>query len=87
MDGLTFLRNVMKKDPIPMVICSDQATRGSKNALRALELEAVEIINKPKIGVEEFLYESAVRIIDRVRAASQAKLRARLPAISISSVL
>ena len=75
MHGLTFLEKVMTGDPIPVVICSGQATRGSDRALKALELGAVDIINKPQIGVQEFLFESALRIIDTVKAAAQARLR------------
>ena len=77
MDGLTFLQKVMAANPLPVVICSGHAGRDSVNAIRALELGAVEIINKPMLGVQEFLYESALLITDTVKAASQAKLRTR----------
>src|SRR6266850_1264129 len=37
MDGLTFLRKIMSEDPIPTVICSGAAGRGTETALRALD--------------------------------------------------
>ena len=80
MDGLTFLRKIMAEDPIPVVICSGVAAAGTESAMRALEEGAVEIITKPKLGVRDFLIESAVLLSDTVWAASQARLSHRLPA-------
>jgi two-component system chemotaxis response regulator CheB len=77
MDGLTFLRNIMADDPIPTLICSSVATQGTDAALRALDLGAVGIVTKPKIGVNGFLHESAVMLIDMVRSAAQARMRSR----------
>src|SRR5436190_7324360 len=44
MDGFTFLRQIMRSDPLPVVICSAAAARGSDAAMRALEEGAVDII-------------------------------------------
>ncbi|MBZ5508771.1 MAG: chemotaxis response regulator protein-glutamate methylesterase [Acidobacteriia bacterium] len=77
MDGLTFLRNIMAEDPVPTLICSSVAAHGTDAALRALDLGAVGIVTKPKLGVDGFLHESAVTLIDMVRSASQARVRAR----------
>ncbi|MFW6201505.1 MAG: protein-glutamate methylesterase/protein-glutamine glutaminase [Gemmatimonadota bacterium] len=75
MHGLTFLRRIMAEDPIPVVICSGLAGRRADIAIRALEEGAVEVVAKPEIGVRDFLSESAVRLVDAVRAAAQARLR------------
>lgn len=75
MDGLTFLRKLMSRHPIPVVICSSQAEDGSQNALQALEYGAVEIVQKPKVGTKKFLEESRVRICDTVKAAHLAKVK------------
>lgn len=77
MDGLTFLRKIMKEDPIPVVVCSVHAHQGMEAALRALQEGAVDIIAKPNLGVQDFLYESAVMLIDTVRGAAQARVRPR----------
>ncbi len=79
MDGITFLRKLMSESPIPVVVCSGIAQRGAEAALTAIEEGAVEVIAKPKLGVRDFLEESAVMLIDAVRAAAQARLRGRHP--------
>jgi two-component system chemotaxis response regulator CheB len=75
MDGLTFLRKIMKQRPIPVVICSSVAGAGTTTALKALEYGAVEIITKPKVGTKKFLEESKIRLIDKVKAAAMAGAR------------
>ena len=82
MDGLTFLRKIMAESPIPVVICSGFAGKGTELALRALEEGAVEIITKPKLGVREFLHESAVLLLDAVWSAAEARIvpRAKMAA-------
>ena len=77
MDGLTFIRKIMAEMPTPVVVCSGLAARGTELALRALEEGAVEVITKPKVGVREFLHESAVTFLDAVWSASQAQVRHR----------
>jgi two-component system, chemotaxis family, protein-glutamate methylesterase/glutaminase len=86
MDGITFLRNVMEKTPMPVVICSSRADSGSSNALMALEYGAVDIIQKPKLGTKEFLEESRVRICDVVKAAGLSRVKKRLAAAEIRGV-
>jgi two-component system, chemotaxis family, protein-glutamate methylesterase/glutaminase len=84
MDGLTFLRKIMAESPIPVVVCSGLAAKGTDLALRALEEGAVEIITKPKLGVRDFLHESAVLLLDAVWSASEARVlpRQRIPTAS-----
>lgn len=77
MDGLTFLHKIMADDPIPTLICSSVAAQGTDAAFRALDLGAVGIVTKPKIGVNGFLHESAVMLIDMVRSAAHARVRSR----------
>jgi two-component system, chemotaxis family, protein-glutamate methylesterase/glutaminase len=74
MDGLTFLRKIMAESPLPVVVCSGLAAKGTDLALRALEEGAVEIITKPKLGVRDFLHESAVLLLDAVWSASEARV-------------
>ena len=75
MDGLTFLRKLMTQYPIPVVICSSLTERGAETTLQALQYGAVEIINKPKLGVARFLQEAQVLICDAVKAAAAARIR------------
>jgi two-component system, chemotaxis family, protein-glutamate methylesterase/glutaminase len=77
MDGLTFIRKIMGEMPTPVVVCSGLAARGTELALRALEEGAVEVITKPKVGVRDFLHESAVTLLDAVWSAAQAQIKPR----------
>jgi len=77
MDGMTFLRRIMEDDPVPVVVLSTLATRGAEAAVRALDEGAVAVVAKPRLGLRSFLHESAVLLIDAVRAAAEARLRPR----------
>ncbi|HPO50430.1 MAG TPA: response regulator, partial [Spirochaetota bacterium] len=47
MDGLTFLKYLMKYRPIPVIIVSSLSERGNKASMEALELGAIDIVPKP----------------------------------------
>lgn len=73
MDGLTFLRKIMSEHPMPVIICSSVAQSGSKNAIDALFLGAVEVIAKPEIGLKNFLEESKHTFTNAIKSAYEAK--------------
>lgn len=77
MDGLTFLEKIMSQHPIPIVICSSLAEDGARSTLRALELGAVDIITKPRVGSKKFLEESRATLCHAVKAAAGARLQPR----------
>ncbi len=70
MDGLTFLGKLMKQHPIPVVVISSVAGKGSEKGIKALKLGAREIITKPKLASPEQLEEYSIRITDAIKAAS-----------------
>lgn len=74
MDGLTFLKTIMSEQPLPVVVCSEVAHRRTEDAISALQLGAVEVIKKPKLGVRGFLEEHRVMLHDIVRSAAQARV-------------
>lgn len=76
MDGLTFLKTLMAQYPIPVVIISSFTERGSHQALRALELGAIEIVGKSEIrNTAEHIEESRIRITDAIKAAYMAPVK------------
>ena len=77
MDGLTFLRQLIASNPLPVVVCSALTGQGSAAALRALEEGAVDVIGKPSLGVKDFLADSAAMVVDAVRAAALARVAGR----------
>jgi two-component system, chemotaxis family, protein-glutamate methylesterase/glutaminase len=73
MDGLTFLKKIMSEHPTPVIICSSVAQNGSKNALTALSLGAIEVISKPEVGLKSFMEESGYWLKHAIKAAYEAK--------------
>lgn len=77
MDGLTFLERLMKSQPMPVVMISTLTEKDAPQTFKALELGAVEFIHKPNLDVREKLEDMAIEIIDKVKAAGQAKLKSQ----------
>jgi len=75
MDGLSFLKQIMATEPIPVVMCSSLTEKGAEVTMQALQYGAVEIINKPRMGARQFLEDSHVRVCDAVKAAAKARVR------------
>lgn len=75
MDGITFLKKIMQEHPMPVIICSSVAQQGSKNAIEALSLGAVEVISKPEIGIKSFLEETKEHFLYAIKAAAKAKVK------------
>ena len=78
MDGLTFLTKIMAQHPLPVIICSSQVSPDSGKAVLALERGAVEVIPKPRIGVEGDFESAREPIVRAVRAAAGARVERRL---------
>ncbi|HYU15251.1 MAG TPA: chemotaxis response regulator protein-glutamate methylesterase, partial [Candidatus Acidoferrum sp.] len=79
MDGLTFLKKLMNQRPVPVVICSSLAGPDCESTLRALELGAVGVIEKPRVGTRKYLLESQVLLCDAVKAAAAARVERARP--------
>ena len=77
MDGITFLANLMRLRPIPVVMISSLTEQGADITLQALELGAVDFISKPKLDVKHGLEEYAREIIEKVTVAAGARVRAK----------
>lgn len=76
MDGITFLRKLMHERPTPVVICSTLTEKGTDTTLQALAAGAVEIITKPKVGLKDFLQAGHQQMVQAVKGAARAKMRA-----------
>ena len=68
-DGLEFLRRQMSIRPIPVVVCSISHESGAA-ALEALELGAVEFVQKPTALATDRVFEIADEILAKVKAAA-----------------
>jgi two-component system chemotaxis response regulator CheB len=72
MDGLTFLRKLMRQHPMPVVLCTAQAER----AVTALEMGALEVIAKPDWNDASRMAEWTQALLESVANAARA---GRLP--------
>lgn len=75
MDGLDFLERLMRLRPMPVLMVSSLTRAGSEITLRALELGAVDFVQKPELGIRSGLLEYSALIADKVRAAARARPR------------
>lgn len=81
MDGLEFLRLLMRFQPKPVVIISSWTQENSEIALKALSLGAVDFVAKPSVGFREGMNKLKSEIIAKTRAAAAARIPAMpLPA-------
>ena len=74
MDGISFLRNIMRLRPMPVIMISSLTEDGADVALEALSLGAVDYISKPKEDIADNLHEYSTEIISKVKAAAATKL-------------
>ena len=75
MDGLTFLRNLMRLRPMPVVMVSSLADQGAEVTLDALAIGAVDYVTKPKIDVAHTLADFSQEIIAKVKMAAAARIQ------------
>lgn len=87
MDGVSFVRKVMAERPTPVVVCSSLTEKGAETTMDVLAAGAVAVVTKPKLGVKQFLQESAREIIDAVKGAARAKVRAHAPMLKPTAKL
>jgi two-component system chemotaxis response regulator CheB len=76
MDGLTFLKNLMRLRPMPVVMVSSLTERGADVTLDAMAIGAVDFLSKPKIDVAATLRDYSDELIDKIKTAANASVRA-----------
>ena len=79
MDGITFLKNLMRLHPMPVVMISTLTEQGADVTMTALSLGAVDYLAKPTGNQGGDLSEYSLEIINKVRAAAQAKVENTRP--------
>lgn len=73
MDGLTCLRHIMSRNPLPVVMMSSLTQEGAQETFEALELGAVDFIPKPSGTISLDIDKQKNEIIAKVKAAAFAK--------------
>jgi two-component system chemotaxis response regulator CheB len=75
MDGVTFLRNLMRLRPMPVVMVSSLTEHGAEVTLDALAVGAVDYLPKPKIDIAATLTDYAEELRAKIRSAATARVR------------
>ncbi|WP_196137326.1 chemotaxis response regulator protein-glutamate methylesterase [Aliikangiella sp. G2MR2-5] len=71
MDGITFLKNLMRLRPMPVVMVSSLTQDGAQVTLDALAAGAFDFVAKPTVEVKEKLKELSEELIRKVKEASK----------------
>jgi len=72
MDGITFLKKLIRYYPLPVIIVSSLTAKGGKLALEALSSGALEVISKPTDSYS--VGEMSLQLADKIRAVARVKL-------------
>jgi len=75
MDGVSFLKNLMRLRPMPVVMFSSLTAAGAELTLDTLDIGAVDFMTKPKLDLTQGIEAYAEELIAKVKAAAQAKVR------------
>jgi two-component system chemotaxis response regulator CheB len=77
MDGLTFLKQLMRYRPMPVIVISSLGQASCNTALEALRLGAIEVLSKP--GGPYSVGELRLQLASKIRAAAAARPRTMAP--------
>ncbi|MFZ5432748.1 MAG: protein-glutamate methylesterase/protein-glutamine glutaminase [Calditrichota bacterium] len=75
MDGLSFLRKLMKFHPMPVIVVSSLTPKGGDMAMEALEIGAAEVMCKP--GEAYTVGEMSRDLIQKIKAVAHMRLDRR----------
>lgn len=70
MDGITFLENLMRLRPMPVVMVSTLTEKGSEVTMKALALGATGFVPKPTVDVAKSLEDKIGELVWEVRKAA-----------------
>ncbi|MDR3708558.1 MAG: chemotaxis response regulator protein-glutamate methylesterase [Capsulimonadaceae bacterium] len=74
MDGITFLEKLMKAHPMPVIMVSSMTKAHCDITIRALEIGAVDFVQKPNVATSEAFAKEAAQIVEKVKAAGRARI-------------
>lgn len=76
MNGIEFLKKIMTLRPMPVVMISSLTQAGADVTLQALEIGAVDFVGKPQLDLQISIQDKAQEIIDKVKVAASARIKA-----------
>ena len=77
MDGVQFLRNLMRLHPLPVVMISTLTQHGAEATLEALEIGAIDYFPKPTDNIALHMSNYAQLVIEKVTMAATANMNTK----------
>jgi two-component system chemotaxis response regulator CheB len=82
MDGLKALEIIMREHPVPVVMLSSLTDAGTRETIAALELGAVDFVQKPSGSISLDLHKVKRQLLDKLKAAVRARVARSMPLAS-----
>jgi len=90
MNGIDTLKEIMRRDPLPVIVVSSHSTEGASVTFKALGLGAFDFVTKPQ-DASAHMADTAKELIAKIKAAADCKVvrpgtfRAAAPVEKISA--
>ena len=78
MDGITFLKKIMKYMPVPVLMVSSLTQRGASVTFDALEAGAIDYVAKPHQNIYDGIDDIEKELIAKVKMVASSNLKARI---------
>lgn len=73
MNGIDTLKEIMRRDPLPVIVVSSHSTEGASITFKALGLGAIDFVTKPQDATAH-MATSARELISKIKAAAECKI-------------
>src|SRR3984885_8089127 len=77
MNGIDTLKEIMRRQPVPVIVFSSHSIEGASVTMKALGLGAFDFVAKPK-DTTTHMAETTRELISKVKAAAESKLKPRI---------
>ena len=77
MNGIDTLKEIMRRQPVPVIVFSSHSIDGASVTMKALGLGAFDFVTKPR-DAKAHMAETARELIAKVKAAAECKLKPRM---------
>jgi two-component system chemotaxis response regulator CheB len=82
MDGITFLKKLMKHFPRPVVMVSSLTHKGTITTIEALEIGAVDFVGKPDANLDNGMGGIESELVTKVKLAAKSNFHYKMPIIN-----
>lgn len=77
LNGIDTLKEIMRREPVPVIVFSSHSIEGASVTMKALGLGAFDFVTKPKDATTH-MAETSRELIAKVKAAADSKVRPRI---------